>query len=124
MGISETVGGLFGKGGLDMDNVSALLDQFGGVDGIMKKLQDSGLGDQVSSWIGKGENAAVSPDQIKSALGSDDLEQLAAKTGLDVDELSGRISEKLPTAIDKLTPDGAVPEGGFSLDSLTEMFGS
>ena len=124
MGISETVGGLFGKGGLDMDNVSALLDQFGGIDGIMKKLQDSGLGDQVSSWIGKGENAAVSPDQIKNALGSDDLEQLAAKTGLDVDELSGRISEKLPTAIDKMTPDGMVPEGGFSLDSLTKMFGS
>ena len=124
MGISETVGGLFGKGGLDMDNVSALLDQFGGIDGIMKKLQDSGLGDQVSSWIGKGENAAVSPDQIKNALGSDDLGQLAAKTGLDVDELSGRISEKLPTAIDKMTPDGMVPEGGFSLDSLTKMFGS
>ena len=66
----------------------------------------------------------MSPDQIKNALGSDDLEQLVATTGLDIDELSGRISEKLSTAIDKMTPDGAVPEGGFSLDSLTKMFGS
>jgi uncharacterized protein YidB (DUF937 family) len=121
--MSESPGGLFGKGGLDMDNVNALLEQFGGVDGIMSKLQESGLGDQLSSWIGSGENQAVSPDQIKDALGKADLDQLAAKTGLDVDDLAGRISTKMPDAIDQLTPDGAVPEGGLNLDSLTKMLG-
>jgi uncharacterized protein YidB (DUF937 family) len=123
MGMSDSPGGLFGKGGLDMDNVNALLEQFGGVDGIMSKLQESGLGDQLSSWIGSGENQAVSPDQIKDALGKADLDQLAAKTGLDVDDLAGRISTKMPDAIDQLTPDGAVPEGGLNLDSLTKMLG-
>jgi uncharacterized protein YidB (DUF937 family) len=89
----------------------------------MSKLQESGLGDQLSSWIGTGENQAVSPDQIKDALGKADLDQLAAKTGLNVDDLAGRISTKMPDAIDKLTPNGAVPEGGFNLDSLTKMLG-
>jgi uncharacterized protein YidB (DUF937 family) len=123
MGLSDSVGDLFGKGGLDMNNVNALLEQFGGVEGIMSKLQESGLGDQLSSWIGTGENQAVSPDQIKDALGKADLDQLAAKTGLDVDDLAGRISTKMPEAIDQLTPNGAVPEGGFNLDSLTKMLG-
>ena len=123
MGIGDSVGDLFGKGGLDLDNVNAMLDQFGGVDGIMSKLQESGLGDQVSSWIGSGENMPVSADQIKDALGQADLDKLAGKTGLQVDDLANRISTKMPDAIDKLTPEGVVPEGGFDLDSLTKMFG-
>lgn len=123
MGISETIGGLFGKDGLDMDNVSALLEQFGGLDGIMSKLQESGLGDQLSSWIGTGENMGISADQVKEALGKADLDQLAGKIGLDTDDVANRISTKLPSALDKLTPDGVVPDGGFDLDSLTKMFG-
>jgi uncharacterized protein YidB (DUF937 family) len=49
-------------------SVNELLDQFGGLDGIIQKLEDSGLGDQLSSWIGKGDNLPVSADQIKGAL--------------------------------------------------------
>jgi uncharacterized protein YidB (DUF937 family) len=124
MGISDSLGNLFGKGGLDMDNVNALLEQFGGIEGVMGKLQESGLGDQLSSWIGSGENQAVSPDQIKDALGAEGLDQVAAKTGLDVDDIAGRISTKMPDAINALTPDGKVPDGGFDLTALTKAFGS
>ena len=123
MGISDSLGNSFGKGGLDMNNVNALLEQFGGIEGVMGKLQESGLGDQLSSWIGSGENQAVSPDQIKDALGAEGLDQLAAKTGLDVDDIAGRISTKMPDAIDALTPDGKVPDAGFDLNSLTKAFG-
>jgi uncharacterized protein YidB (DUF937 family) len=123
MALSDSIGKLFGKGGLNMDNVNALLEQFGGIDGIMSKLQESGLGDQLNSWIGNGENKAVTPDQIKEALGGADLDQVAAKTGLDVDELANRVADKMPDAINAVTPDGKVPEGGFDLDSLTKMFG-
>jgi uncharacterized protein YidB (DUF937 family) len=107
-----------------MDNVNALLERFGGIEGVMAKLQESGLGDQLSSWIGSGENQAVSPDQIKDALGKTDLDQLASKTGLDVDDLAGRISTKMPDAIDALTPDGKMPEGGLDLNSLTKVLDS
>jgi uncharacterized protein YidB (DUF937 family) len=123
MGSSDSLGNLFGKGGLDMDNVNALLEQFGGIEGIMGKLQESGLGDTLSSWIGSGENQAVSPDQIKDALGTQGLDQVAAKTGLDVDDLANRISTKMPDAINSLTPEGKVPDGGFDLNSLTKMLG-
>jgi uncharacterized protein YidB (DUF937 family) len=123
MGLTDSLGNLFGKGGLDTNNVNALLEQFGGIEGIMGKLQESGLGDQLSSWIGSGENQAVSPDQIKDALGAEGLDQVAAKTGLDVDDLANRISTKMPDAIDSLTPEGKVPEGGLDLNSLTKMFG-
>jgi uncharacterized protein YidB (DUF937 family) len=123
MGPSDSLGNLFGKGGLDMNNVNALLEQFGGIEGIMGKLQQSGLGDQLSSWIGSGENQAVSPEQIKDALGAEGLDQVAAKTGLDVDDIAGRISTKMPDAINALTPEGKVPDGGFDVNSLTKAFG-
>jgi uncharacterized protein YidB (DUF937 family) len=123
MALSDSIGKLFGKGGLNMDNVNALLEQFGGIDGVMSKLQESGLGDQLNSWIGTGENKAVTPDQIKDALGGADLDQVAEKIGLDTDEIANRVADKMPDAINALTPDGKVPDGGFDLESLTKAFG-
>jgi uncharacterized protein YidB (DUF937 family) len=109
--------------GLDMNSVNDLLDQFGGLDGITKKIRDSGLDDQLSSWIGKGDNLPVSADQIKGALSGSGLGEVAGKLGIDSDDLAGKISEFLPDAVDKLTPDGTVPEGGFDMGDLSKVLG-
>lgn len=109
--------------GFDMNSVNGVLDQFGGLDGITKKLQDSGLDDQLSSWIGKGDNLPVSADQIKGALSTAGLDEVAGKLGLDSDDLATKISEFLPDAVDKMTPDGAVPQGGFDMGDLSKVLG-
>ena len=85
----------------------------GGLGGLVQSFQEKGLGGVISSWVGKGENLPVSAEQIQQVLGSDTLQNLAAKAGIAPEELSGKLAEFLPGIIDKMTPDGTVPEGGL-----------
>jgi uncharacterized protein YidB (DUF937 family) len=88
--------------------VNGLIEKHGGVQGIVAQLEQQGLGGTVRSWVGTGANQAITPDQIHQAFGSDVVKELAAKVGLSPDVLAAKLSQVLPTAIDKLTPAGAV----------------
>ncbi len=95
----------------------------GGLAGLVQAFQSKGLGDVVSSWIGTGQNQPISASQIESVLGSDVVKQLAAKMGISADAMSGRLAEMLPGAIDKLTPNGSLPEGGLLGTALGALRG-
>jgi len=82
----------------------------GGLNGLLQSFQDKGLGETVSSWIGTGENLPISPDQIQSVLGSETMQNLASKFGISSEVVSSLLAQQLPTAVDKLTPDGTLPE--------------
>ena len=90
--------------------VNHLIEQHGGVAGIIGQLQRNGLGNTVKSWVGTGPNQPVTADQLHTALGADTVAQLAARMGLNPQDLLARLSQALPTAIDKLTPAGVVPK--------------
>lgn len=90
--------------------VNGLIEKHGGVSGIVAQLEQQGLGNTVKSWVGTGPNQAISADQIHQAFGSDTVKALAAKVGLSPDVLAGKLSQILPQAIDKLTPNGQVPK--------------
>ena len=90
--------------------VNGLIQQHGGVQGIVTQLEQQGLGATVRSWVGTGANQAVTPDQIHQAFGSDTIKAMAAKVGLSPDVLAAKLSQVLPQAIDHLTPGGAVPK--------------
>ena len=96
--------------------------QCGGLNGLLDKLKASGLGDQASSWVSKGENVPVSGDQIQNALGGDMISQIASKLGVDPTMASGGLAQLLPTLIDKFTPDGAVPQDGNQLEQGLASF--
>ncbi len=87
--------------------------ELGGLSGLVEKFQQNGLGDIVNSWIGQGDNLPVSGDQIASSIGSGPLANIASQLGLDSSAVSGQLAQILPGLIDKLTPQGAVPEGGL-----------
>lgn len=93
----------------------------GGLAGLVATFKSKGLGDVMSSWIGTGENKSISPDQIKQALGSDKIQQIATKVGLSKDAASQHLSELLPQIIDKLTPDGKLPEAGKLGEALSML---
>ncbi len=93
----------------------------GGLGGLVQSFQQKGLGDIISSWIGTGQNFAISPDQIKEGLGSERLQNLAAKAGISPEEVTVKLSDLLPNLIDKLTPDGVIPEGGMLHKGLEFM---
>ena len=90
--------------------------QSGGLQGLIQTFKEKGLGDAMSSWIGTGENKPVSGDQIQHALGSNLIEQIAQQLGSSKSEVSGGLANLLPDIIDKLTPNGKLPEG----DQLSE----
>jgi uncharacterized protein YidB (DUF937 family) len=81
----------------------------GGLGDLLKQLQQGGLGDAASSWVGGGANKQVSPGDLAKALGADQLEQLSSQSGMSRDELLQDLSQYLPRVIDHLTPDGRLP---------------
>ena len=94
-----------------LDNLLEMLNdqKSGGITGLIQKFNEKGLGDHMSSWISTGENLPVSADQIKDALGSDKIKELASKLNLGEQDTSKSLADLLPQLIDRLTPDGSVP---------------
>ena len=83
----------------------------GGLSAIVAKLEQAGLGEQVKSWIGNGQNLPISADQLRQVLGNDTVRQLAAKYNIPVDQLSEVLAHQLPVAVDHASPDGKLPHG-------------
>ena len=86
-----------------------LLQQNGGVTGLIDKLRQSGLGEHAASWVSTGENMPVSGQQLKDALGSGELAQLASHFGLTPDQASSGLAQVLPELVNQMTPSGQVP---------------
>ena len=91
--------------------------QPGGLSGLVQNFHEKGLGALVTSWIGTGQNLPISSDQIQHVLGSTQVQQLAAKVGISPEAASSQLSQLLPTLVDKLTPNGQMPQQG----NLMEM---
>src|SRR5580692_12207266 len=77
----------------------------GDLQGLATQLQQGGLGNEVQSWLSKGGNLPVSPDQLRAALGSDQVKQLAQHFGVNVDEALQLLAQHLPTAVDQASPN-------------------
>ena len=73
--------------------------EIGGLDGVVSKLNDAGLGEKVNSWIGQGSNTPISAAEITSALGNQQLQQVAAKLGVPLDQVAGVLAHHLPAAV-------------------------
>ena len=90
----------------------------GGLGDLLAKFQQAGLGDAAASWVGTGQNMPVSGAQVEGALGTDLLSQIARQIGLPQGEVAGHLSQMLPQVVDRLTPNGQVPEGGVDASAL------
>ena len=89
----------------------------GGLSGMLQSFHDRGLGGLVSSWVGTGQNLPISADQIQHVLGSEQVKELAAKAGISPDIASNALSQLLPTLVDKLTPNGQMPQHSSLLET-------
>ena len=102
------LGGIVGAGMVSV--VNGIIEKHGGLQGVVSEFEKKGLGPTVKSWVGTGPNQSISPDEVHKALGPDLLQQLSEKSGLSVQDLAQKLSHVLPQAVDKLTPDGAIPK--------------
>jgi uncharacterized protein YidB (DUF937 family) len=103
------LGGIVGAGMVSV--VNDIMEKHGGLQGVVGEFEKNGLGATVKSWVGTGPNEPISPAQVHQVLGPDLLQQLSAKSGLSVQDLTQRLSQVLPQAVNHLTPDGAIPKG-------------
>ncbi|BAB47881.1 mll0256 [Mesorhizobium japonicum MAFF 303099] len=82
----------------------------GGLGGLLDKLKDAGHGNVADSWVGTGQNQAINANDLGAALGPQVIREIAQRTGLDEQELLKQLSAALPGIVDKLTPNGQVPQ--------------
>lgn len=92
--------------------VNSLIEKHGGMQGLIAQFEKQGLGSTVKSWVGNGANLPITPDQVHQVLGSQTVQAMAARFGINPQEMAQRIAQALPKAIDHLTPTGAVNPGG------------
>jgi uncharacterized protein YidB (DUF937 family) len=102
------IGGIVGGGMATA--INQILEKHGGLQGVVNEFERNGLGPTVQSWVGTGPNQPISSDAVQRVLGPDLLQQLSAKSGLSVAELTSKLSQVLPVAVDKLTPNGTIPK--------------
>jgi uncharacterized protein YidB (DUF937 family) len=101
-GIGDILGGLLGGSAAG----SALN---GGLGNLLNDLQNSGQGKVAQSWVGRGANEPIPPEDLGRALGTDTIDALSARTGLAREDLLVGLSQNLPDMVDQLTPEGRLP---------------
>jgi uncharacterized protein YidB (DUF937 family) len=96
-------------------------NQPGGLSGLVQQFHDKGLGGLVSSWVSTGQNLPISADQLQHVLGSQQVTELAAKAGISPEMASSHLTQLLPMLIDKLTPNGQLPDASAASTSSSSM---
>ncbi len=118
------LGGEAQKGDLLQEVVGLLTSrQTGGLGGLVEQFKSKGLGDIANSWVGTGQNMPISAAHVQQGLGADVVNQLAAKAGIPADQVSALLARFLPQVVDKLTPDGQIPQGDLSQDAMRILGG-
>lgn len=113
--VNKVLGGAEGESGSLMQVATNLLQEQGGLSGLVEKFNQGGLAQQAASWVSKGENLPISAEQIQQVLGNDTVTSLAAKVGISPDQINAGLAQVLPGLIDRLTPDGQIPDDQNSL---------
>lgn len=101
--------------------IGGLLQQSGGLQGLMAKFNQAGQGNAFASWVGTGENQQVSGSQIENVLGSEQVQALAAKLGIDPNQASHFLAQYLPQVVDQMTPAGKIDPATDHQQSLADL---
>ncbi|BAH39777.1 MAG TPA: DUF937 domain-containing protein [Gemmatimonas aurantiaca] len=121
-GLLQQFGGGSGSSQGLLAAAMTLVQQQGGLEAIVQKLQSGGLGDVVQSWVGTGANAPVTGAQLQDALGGDVLQSVATQAGVSPEAAGTGLASVLPELVNQLTPGGSLPaNSGDLLKSVMGM---
>jgi uncharacterized protein YidB (DUF937 family) len=121
--IAAKLGGQQGQEG-GLSSLQKLVSSNGGLQGLTQKLSSSGLGQQVQSWVGTGQNQPVSGSQVQHAIDPDQLDAMAKKAGMTPEQTSDEVAQALPEMVNQATPQGQIPQQdpfAKGMDSLKRM---
>lgn len=130
-GLGDLLGGLAGSGQTGAGGLGSLGGLFGGASAggglggslgeLLQQFQEKGHGETANSWVQPGENKPVDDRELSDVLGPEVLNDLSARTGLSPEEILGRLSRDLPTAVDDLTPNGQLPSDDETSGSVSPV---
>jgi uncharacterized protein YidB (DUF937 family) len=106
--IAAKLGGSKGQDG-GLASLQEMVASSGGLQGLTSKLSSHGLGQQVQSWVGKGQNQPVNGAQLQQAMDPKDLQQMSEQSGMTPEECSDHVAQALPEMVNKATPEGQMP---------------
>jgi len=122
--LSQFSGGSHPEGMLEAVTTMLNDPRIGGLQGLVTTFQQGGMGGVIATWIGTGQNQPISADQLQSVLGNEHLQAIANQLGLNPQEVAGHLAQLLPQVVDKLTPNGAIPDSDGGLGAaLGGLFG-
>jgi uncharacterized protein YidB (DUF937 family) len=113
MGLMDTLTGLLKSGGVKDSLIKSVSSMF--QDGSLslsrfkEQADKAGLSDIFDSWVSQGENKPITADQVKQTADPENLQAIADKAGLSVDETAEELSRALPEIVNEMTPDGVLP---------------
>ena len=96
-----------------------LLQQSGGIGGLLAKFRQGGFGQQAQSWISTGQNQPITPDILEQIFGRGQLDEIARRNGMSESEAAGGLAEMLPNVVDEMTPQGQIPANDNDLVAQT-----
>ena len=104
--------------------LATLLAQSGGIQGLMNKVSQAGLGDVFSKWVSTGPNPPVTGEHIQQVFGAEQIQALAAQLGIDPTRASEALAQHLPEVVDRLTPNGKIDENANLEEGLSGLLPS
>jgi len=87
-----------------------MLQQNGGLQEVLGKFRQGGLAQHADSWVSTGQNMNISADQLQEVFGSSTISDLASQLRMPRDQANSAMAQMLPDIINRLTPQGQVPE--------------
>jgi len=109
------LGNMGGDKGAMLQIAMDLFKQNDGLEGVLAKFNDAGFTEQAASWVSQGNNLPISAEQIIQVLGRDNIASMAEKLTMSPTDVSAKIAEYLPQAINKMTPNGKVDSNSGNL---------
>jgi uncharacterized protein YidB (DUF937 family) len=107
-----------------LESVLQLVQNHGGVGGLMSLLEQKGFGQMASGWVSNGPNPPISPSQLTSAIGDQPVQQFAQQNGLSQSDAASTLARLLPHVVDQMTPNGQVPQQGMDMGAMLSMLKS
>jgi len=114
--LGKALGGMMGASGSGqaqsplLQMALQLLQQNGGVSGVLDKFRQGGYAEQADSWQSTGQNMPVSGNALQEVLGSGSIGQIAQQLGMSHGDAAGGLAQMLPQLIDRFTPNGQIPD--------------
>lgn len=84
----------------------------GGLGGLISQFEGAGLSHIAQSWVGNGQNQPVSPQQLQSVFGENQVQSMAGQAGMQPQDFLSQLSQHLPNAVHGMTPNGRFPDEG------------